>query len=261
MVYYSDFTQAWIRSNSSLKSVVCNHYPGGGERRAKSSACEITSTPCSRRSHSHVCHRVKCINSFTARIDNSSFPSSRQLFYRLLSISDFLEGFIFFLSMAQLQQGGQRALPAEPLSALGDSLSCQGVAGFEPTPAGDNVWCSLPAFQAALQKESPSPLPGRLLFEREDVEGKWKRQERWCSPGPCSQALAFSSLYLLSVTIKSHGLVISKLTRGLGKSEMLRYGGMENLLLCWRCSVWSCRTRGSKENNWNNRGFSWFLAG
>lgn len=75
------------------------------------------------------------------------------------------------------------------------------------------------------------------------------------SPGPCSQALSFSSLYLLSVTIKSHRLVTSKL----GNSETLGYGGMENLLLGWRCSVWSCHTHGSKENNWNNRGFSWFL--
>lgn len=91
--------------------------------RAKSSACEITSPPCSRRSHSHVCHWVKCINSFTARIGSSTFPSSRRLFYRLLSISDFLQGLIFFLSMAQLQQGGQRALPAEPLFAVGTPCS------------------------------------------------------------------------------------------------------------------------------------------
>lgn len=113
------------------------------EMRAKSSACEITSPPCSRRSHSHVCHWVKYINSFTARIGSSTFPSSRRLFYRLLSISDFLEGLIFFLSMAQLQQGGQRALPAEPLSAFGDSLFCQGVVGFEPAPTGDNAHCLL----------------------------------------------------------------------------------------------------------------------
>lgn len=116
--------------------------------RAKSSACEITSPPSSRRSHSHVCHWVKCINSFTARIDNSTFPSSRQLlsatFYFWLS-----EGFIFFLSMAQLQQWGQ----SRALFAVGDSLLCQGEAGFEPTPAGNNVWCSLLAFQAVLQKE------------------------------------------------------------------------------------------------------------
>lgn len=139
---------------------MCNHYAGGGEMRAKSSACEITSPPCSRRSHSHVCHWVKCLNSFIARIGSSTFPSSRQLFYRLLSISDFLEGLIFFLSMAQLKEGGQRALPAEPLFAVGDSLFCQGVAGFEATPTGDNAWCSLPASQGVLQKESPPWLKG-----------------------------------------------------------------------------------------------------
>lgn len=48
----------------------------------------------------HACHWVKCINSFIARIGNSTSPSSRQLFYWLLSISDFLKGLIFFLSMA-----------------------------------------------------------------------------------------------------------------------------------------------------------------
>lgn len=49
--------------------------------------------------------------------------------------------------------------------------------------------------------------------------------------------LSFSSLHLLSITIKRHRLLASKLTCDLGNSEMFRYGGMANLLLCWGCSV------------------------
>lgn len=242
------------------KSVVCNRYPGGGEMRAKSNACELTSTPCSRRSHSHGCDWLKCINSFTARIDNSTFPSSRQLFLPAAFYFWFSGRFNFLPVDGTTSTGRPKgsASRATFCSWGHPVLSGSGVAGFEPPPTGDNVWCSSPAFQAVLQEENPSPLAERLhlLFEREELGGTWKRQERWCSAGLCILTLSFSSLYLLSRTIKSHGLVISKLTCDLGNSEMFSCGGMENLLLCWRCSVSSCHTHGNKENNWNNRGFS-----
>lgn len=229
--------------------------------RAKSSACEITSPPCSRRSHAHVCHWVKCINSFTARIDNSAFPSSRQLFLPAT--------FYFWLSgrFNFLPVNGTTSTARPKGSASRATHCCWGLPvlsgrGRFWIPSNRRQCLMLIACFPSCITEGKSPLAERLLLllEKEELEGKWKRQEKWCSPGLWAQALSFSSLHLLSIIIKSHRLFASELTCGLGNSEMFSYGGMENLLLCWRWSVWSCHTRGSKENNWNNRGSSWFLA-